>query len=408
VTPPPGTEPPGTEPSDPSDSGGSIEFISATPTNIRLKGLGNETSTVVFRIVDVLGNPLPDQLITFSLNTDVGELTLAPTSATSNSNGEVQTTVQAGTVATPVRVTATLASNPSIKTQSELLVVSTGIPDQNSFSLSIETFNPEAYNYDGVKVAVTVHAADRFNNPVPDGTAIYFTTEGGAIEPSCTTTAGTCSVMWTSQAPRPADGRVTVTAIAIGEESFLDTNGNGVFDDADTFDDMPEAFQDFNENTVRDDDEPIFDFNKNETYDFEDNAYNGLLCAHSSRCSETTTLNVRDNGVIVMATSDAKIEIVPDPIVVPRDGVISITVRVQDEKGNMMPADTSIAISVDSGIGTLSGQTSYIVPNTSEKGPLELTVTLKAGNQAATGKLTVEVTTPRGIFTEESANVTVK
>jgi len=370
--------------------------------------MGNETSKVVFRIVDVFGNPLPGQPITFSLNTYVGGLTLAPTSATSNSNGEVQTTVQAGTVGTPVRVTATLDSNSEIKTQSEQLVVSTGIPDQDSFSLSIETFNPEAYDYNGVEVAVTVHAADRFNNPVPDGTAIYFTTEGGAIESSCTTTAGTCSVMWTSQDPRPADGRVTVTAIAIGEESFLDRNGNGVFDDADTFDDMPEAFQDYNEDGVRDDNEPFFDFNGNEIYDIEDNAYNGLLCAHSSLCSETTTLNVRDNGVIVMATSDAKIEIVPDPIVVPRDGVISITVRVQDEKGNMMPADTSIAISVDSGIGTLSGQTSYIVPNTSEKGPLELTVTLKAGNQAATGNLTVKVTTPRGISTEKSANVTVK
>ena len=34
---------------------------------------------------------------------------------------------------------------------------------------------------------------------------------------------------YVSQDPRPADGRVSILAFAIGEESFLDGNADGIF-----------------------------------------------------------------------------------------------------------------------------------------------------------------------------------
>ena len=118
---------------------------------------------------------------------------------------------------------------------------------------------------------LTARLADHFRNPVPDGTVVNFTTEGGSIVASCQTTPGACSSTMTSQAPRLAtDNRVTVLAYAVGEESFIDLNGNGVADlvPNEMLDingkstDMPEAFRDDNENGVRDATETFIDFNQ--------------------------------------------------------------------------------------------------------------------------------------------------
>jgi hypothetical protein len=187
-----------------SPDSGSIEFVSATPESISLKGVGGiESSTVIFRVRDTNGNVVANKEVNFSLNTEVGGIALSPPSAETDSNGLVQTVVNSGTVHASVRVRAELDEDSTIFTQSNLLVISTGIPDQDSFSLSASAFNPEAWNIDGTEVTITARLADAFNNPAPDGTAVSFTTEGGAIEDSCVTTKGVCTVLWTSQNVRP-------------------------------------------------------------------------------------------------------------------------------------------------------------------------------------------------------------
>ncbi|SEK35538.1 hypothetical protein SAMN05216262_101148 [Colwellia chukchiensis] len=323
---------------------GSIEFVTATPEHIGLVGTGivggSESSTVVFKVKDTDGNPYNNRVVNFALNTNVGGISLSQDVATSNAQGIVQTVVNSGTVATTVRVTAsTEALNGTIVySESSILVVSTGLPDQDSFSLARGIANPEAWNVDGVAVPVTVRMADAFNNTVPDGTAVYFTTEGGAIESSCTTIEGACSVNWTSQNPRPAGqlltnsfcsladdadpdifcarpplangknylgqkygGRVTILATAIGQESFPDKNGNGRFDESEYTlflggdvgnrpYDLKEAFVDHNEDgfynpeeagagtEVGGELEEFADFNNNGTFDLQDGTYNGVLC----------------------------------------------------------------------------------------------------------------------------------
>jgi hypothetical protein len=47
-----------------------------------------------------------------------------------------------------------------------------------------------------------------------------------------------------SSSPRPTDGRVTVLAYALGEESFLDVNGNNVFDAGEDYQDLGDIFID--------------------------------------------------------------------------------------------------------------------------------------------------------------------
>ncbi len=223
----------------------SITFTSATPSTIYLKGSGNtESSTVKFEVVDTDGNPLPGQSVTLNLSTFAGGLLLnqgtVPVVETSDSNGFVSVIVNSGTVPTPVRVTAALASG--VTTVSSGLAVVTGLPSQLNFSLSEHIINIEGWNYDGVANTYTIYAADRSANPVPDGTAILFWAEGGQVQGtvSTATTGGISSATaaYVSAEPRPADARVTVLAYAIGEESFLDLAGSNVYQAGDPFQDL--------------------------------------------------------------------------------------------------------------------------------------------------------------------------
>lgn len=312
-----------------------VNFVSAEPQLIVLRGTGganrDETADVTFTVIDGSGQPLQGVKVDFDLSTDIGGLSLSNDSALSDGEGQVKVTVSSGDIATTVRVIATADDgdgNP-VSTTSDLLIVTTGLPDQNSISLSVtEGFIVEtAFNTDGIVRTINVRMADKFNNPVVDGTSAVFTTEYGSIVGSCTTTAGACSVQWESQEPRlptltggtyveqigvgnscpcPGDmgytrgGRSTIIVRAQGEESFVDRNGNGIMDqdEKDLFDNLPEAFIDHNEDGVytpalalcqsspnssqciAGQEELFFDFNNNEVYDLNDSpaVYNGLLC----------------------------------------------------------------------------------------------------------------------------------
>lgn len=338
---------------------GQIAFISATPDVIALEGTGGfgrlTRSEVKFRVLGNDGTPISNQLVCFGLSTSVGGLTVNASSP-SDSAGDVIAVVQAGSVPTSVRVNAVVdydndancatVPSPAKSAVSDVLVVSTGLPHQDSFSLSIGTFNPQAGDYDGVTVPVFIYAADHFSNPVPDGTAVTFWSELGSIEPSCTTVNGTCSVNWRSQDLRGnADARApgatpagnglsthdrlnrsTIVAYAVGEESFQDINGNGRYDVGETYTDLAETVKDSNYNGVRDTpaqvgttfasqfkDEEFVDFDQNSAFDAANGRFDGVLCATgtaSTACSGDATVNVRDSALLVMSTDAARIYIV--------------------------------------------------------------------------------------------------
>jgi hypothetical protein len=437
---------------------GSLQFVSASPTTISLKGIGGtETSQVTFMVVDSGGNPLSGQAVTFGLSTTIGGITLTPASATatSDNNGLVVITVNAGVVSTPVRVTATAGT---LTTQSNQLTITTGIPDQDSFSLSASTHSIEGWNYDGTTSVLTARLADHFNNPVPDGTAVNFTTEGGSIVGSCTTISGACTSTFTSQSPRPANGRVTVLAYAVGEESFTDLNGNGLADTGEMIDvntnttDKPEAFVDFNENGARDATEPYFDFNQDGVYNAADGKFNGVLCSGSVICSTTKTIHVRQSQVLTLSSSSANIALfqnvaqtIPaaqidlsscNSVIAAVDNtqpVGTYYLRVVDVNGNPMPAGTTIALTKTN--GTILSTTNIVTPDSSacnstfagcpaSAGSLALGIyplslqsdatyaapvppssTGTCTNAANAGVITVTVTSPKGLITTATFNV---
>ena len=395
---------------------GSIIYKSATPIIISLKGVGStttpETSTVIFQVLDQSGGPVSGAQVVFSLNTAVGGISVDPGPIKSDVNGNVITTVHAGTVATPVRVTATVQSTtPPISTQSNQLTVSTGIPTQNAFSLAVACHNVEALNLDGVTVAVTARLADRFSNPVADGTAVSFNSEGGHIQPSCTTVStstesGVCVVNWVSANPRPVigsggrAGRSTLLAMAIGEESFVDGNGNGAFDNLETFTDLAERFRDDNGNGAYDAGEFFYDFNNDGIRNPADGLFNGVLCNDTAgRCDATKqSTGIGATNLIIMSGSTPD-NVVPAagatlaPAAGKANGLQTYLFKVADVNNNPMPSGTTVSATVQGTGLSIATPSSFTYPCTTE--PLTYAFTVIVSGSAGTGGLLVlDVKTP--------------
>jgi hypothetical protein len=411
---------------------GSIQYISSTPTNISLKGTGGiEVSQVVFKVIDTGGNPLSGKTVTFALSTNVGGITLTSLSATSGSDGTVVTGVNSGTVSTPVRVTATteVSAGVSRSTQSNQLTISTGIPAQDRFSLSATLFNIEGLNYDGATTVLTASLADHFGNPVPNNTVVNFYSEASRVDGSCFTTNGTCSATFTTQGTTPSDGRITVLAYVVGEESFRDLNNNGTVDNAAEMidvngapSDMGDPYLDIDESGTRDANETFININSSSTYMGADGKYNGVLCtANATICSSQKSIYVRDSLVIVLSgsTGAGTAITLSGPIDLNTGGALAgcgiqqdISFNVADENGNPLPAGTTITVATTN--GTLStNSTTIVVGNSNQKSPVYIISisgdgTVSNGvctDNTPSGTLTVTVKSPKGDTVSESVRV---
>ncbi|MCG9730275.1 Ig-like domain-containing protein [Shewanella sp. Isolate13] len=441
-----------------------LSFVSAEPTSIRIKGAGgtgsSESSLITFKVSDANGQAIAQQAVDFSLDTSVGGISFAngetTTSNTSNSAGLVSATVLSGTMPTPVRVVATAAANDeSVTTQSEQLTINTGLPQQLGFSLSSSLFNPEAANHNGEKVTITAYASDSFGNPAPDDTTINFTAEGGQIEPSCVTINGNCSVVWTSADPRVPDHRITVLAYALGHETFFDTNGNNIFDDADAdnstnegwvnnacltpkgaptkctgngmdietyhakgYSDLGDAFRDDDESGTHTPGEPYFNTASNPTYSVADGLFNGPQCA-GSKCGkieeQANKTYIRKALVMTMSGSTARFEIHQDGAVIYTDGQQGgITpnaipagtssvfhVRFFDSANQIMPAGTTLTTTATK--GELDAD-SYEVQNLTREGGSYTSFVLtndidpsSVGEPAKSSSVSLKVETPKAV-----------
>jgi hypothetical protein len=414
-------------------SAGSILLVSPTTvTELALRGgvatpARPQSANVDFRVVDDSGSqaPVQGQLVCFQLSTTVGGLELSVDQAITGSDGLARTTVRSGNVSTPVVVTASVAGpaasasctaipTNALVTQNDNIVVSTGLPDQDGFSIAAATLNPEAYTANNQTVPISVALNDLFNNPVRDGVSVSFVTEGGTIDAQCTTVNGGCTVNWVSNGDRPFDGRTTITAFTVGEESFVDANGNGLYDSGEAFGDVDEPLFDADENGVRSNGlkcpgetspaaprciEEFEDFNSNSSYDLANGAFNGTRCA--TGCSADNSLFVWTETVLVMAQSAASLRVTPGSISIPQDGTVAVLLEVfgtmPDGSEQPMPAGTTIDVTTD--VGTINGDSSFSVVNTNAPGPTFYVVTVADSGDAESGSFRVKVTSPLGLET---------
>ncbi|MEN8135171.1 MAG: hypothetical protein ABFS18_06505 [Thermodesulfobacteriota bacterium] len=337
---------------------GSLQYISATPTTIALKGVGGDnTSQVKFKVVDFNMNPIANQPVDFTLTTSIGGLYLTNASGITNIAGEVDAIVNSGTIGTPVRVTAstlTADGTTTIYSQSEQLWVSTGLPDQDSFSLVASTWRPAKFwESAGETITLSIIASDHFNNPVKDGTTIFFTTECGQIDPSCQTAGGACTVQYKSDDGRPADGNCGILAYAIGEESFVDSDGDGLADLGE-FTNLGEPWLDADDSGGYTAGELYLDYDGNTSYSTAaaDPKFNGILCndvtgtSTPGSCSSRDTTYVYRNPVVYWPTANVgTFTVTPAPFALTDCTTVDDwTLIIEDDNGGPMATDTTFAL----------------------------------------------------------------
>lgn len=197
-----------TEVSFTSGQASNIVLVSVTACSIGVQGSGdNETSTITFEVRDDTGTPLDlsqQETVDFEIvGSSAGGEFVEPASDLTDATGRVQTTLNSGTVAKTVKVKAIIESL-GIYSEAISIAIHGGPPDEDHFSVVPEYRNIAGWRTFGLQDAITAFVGDRYGNPVPEGTSIYFSTTGGIIEGSATTDAfGRASVSLITAAPLP-------------------------------------------------------------------------------------------------------------------------------------------------------------------------------------------------------------
>ncbi|MFQ5543719.1 MAG: Ig domain-containing protein [Nitrospiria bacterium] len=366
---------------------GSIEFTSAAPKVIGIKQAGQtETSVIKFAVKDVNGQPVGDGInVDFTINGPKGGEVLIPTSA-STTGGFVQTTLQSGFVAGPVRVVATTSVNTtSISTSSTGVSIGGGIPSATHFDLAASRLRLAGFSHTNLQSTITAFLADRFGNfNVLPATSVSFFTEAGAIDRNKDTdNIGIAPVTFRTQDPDPADvpaaaagtpffpsaessyacgintcnprdGWSTILATTIGEEAFIDASGNGLFDAGENFTDLGEPFLDQNDNGAFDAGEIFVDFNKDGVFTGPDGQWNAETMIWTGiRLTLTGTGSFGPNTSRFDDTNDTNGTQVTT-FQIPNGGFQNFRVFVSDFNQNRLPAGTTISVTKEGG-GKLAG-----------------------------------------------------
>ncbi len=226
-----------------------IEVKSIETNQIYIKGSGNkETSKITFIVKDGEGNPIPNVRIQFSLvgGSQGGEY-LVPTSGVTDENGEVSTTLKAGTKPLAVKIRAWY--NDEVYTETEKITICSGPPEGKHLSMAVQYLNIIGLIKDGIEDENSARLADLYSNPVPEGTAVHFESEYAKIEGSDVSTGGedtepgVASASLFSQYPRPVNGAAVhiwaqtqsggyayISSLYVnGDTIYAGTDGGGVF-----------------------------------------------------------------------------------------------------------------------------------------------------------------------------------
>lgn len=384
-----------------------VVFSSATVplmvTSTAASGL--KQSSLKFQVLDSSGSGMSGQAVTISLSPStissgvtfsVGGLATTTTqTVTTDSSGFASVTVSSGGLPTPVVVTAALVSNPTVQASSSGIAVTSGRATQNAASLSATKLSIEGFNVDGVQTTLTMRVADRQGNPVPAGAVVNFVASHGLVQGSCAIDASSqCTVTYTSQGLRPANGRAVILAYMDGEESFIDLNGDNIWQSGETFFDVGTLYRDDNEDGV-------YDAATEQTYPggsvgsspCASVVYSYPSVANSCDGTWSASIRVRKQVTIAVATGEAVVL-----RVTPRT-LSGFTVRVTDLNGNSMPTGTTVAAAVVTSGATckVTSVSPNVVRNSANGG--NHVINLDGAADCVSARVDVTVTSPSSIAT---------
>lgn len=270
------------------------EFNGMMPEQLKTAGFGvDETGLLTFCFVDNDGSPVEEgSLVAFDFVTTIGGSSLSVNQTTTESDGCARVELDSGSQAGQVEVLASyrFGDNDAVCTSGPLAIVgarptakgwSLVCDPENIFVPGINTLEQATlYTSASVGATCTTVLRDRFGNPVNDPSVrVFFHSEMGVIESPVSPDAnGVVTTRFIPNGIRPRDVEpipsmfpdepaittqsgqtlnsrdnfVTITAWTQGEEGFIDSNGNGVYDQGEIFYDLSEPFFDYNDNNTFD------------------------------------------------------------------------------------------------------------------------------------------------------------
>jgi hypothetical protein len=173
-------------------SAGSIQFVSATPQILGIRGSGrSETSLIQFLVIDVNANPVNGAIVDFVMTGPnggefIGDIDTTPNiaSALTVSNGIASMLLHSGTIAGTVTIIAsTTIANGPISSSATPISIGGGVPSASHFTLARTPINLEGFVWQNLQSDVIALLGDRFGNyNVMNGTSVSFYTEAGAID----------------------------------------------------------------------------------------------------------------------------------------------------------------------------------------------------------------------------------
>ena len=298
-----------------------LKSVSAPSIGVDHAGT-NPTSLLTFEVRDAQGIPVNYShraTVQFLLSQAAGGgAFLNPDTASTDEAGLVAVSLNAGTLAQSVQVRAQVMGT-GIYSDIVPVAIHGGLPDAKHFSFAVKTLNIPGLYLLGTIDPVTAFVGDRYGNPVPVGTMVYFTSGAGIIEGSAATDDhGRATVDLESAAPLPAATPVT-----------SDSAG---------------------------------------------------LVRISAQTVDQNRLPIVTSALAVMFTGQSQLRVAPTTFDIPLGGAQEFTVTLDDaEHHNPLAAGTTISVSATQ--GTLGGETSVTLPDTWD--PAYTSFTFRLENPAA-------------------------
>ncbi len=194
-----------------SGSAFSIQLQSVSNSSIQVISTGGiEQSIITFVVKDSLGRAIAEDkavnvAFSFGARPNGGE-NLQPATVRTDRSGLARAVLKSGTISGVVQIQASvsLPGGATLRSQPTNLMINSGLPDANHFSVATQFLNiPGCARY-GDPNTITAFMGDRFGNFVPPNTSVYFTTDGGIINGSAVSgTGGTATTTLLGAAPCP-------------------------------------------------------------------------------------------------------------------------------------------------------------------------------------------------------------
>ncbi|MEA3465805.1 MAG: hypothetical protein U9R29_07335 [Thermodesulfobacteriota bacterium] len=371
----------------------SIIRISAVPETIGVFGSGGvDTSIVTFEVRDAAGNIVPDgRRVDFEIAVSPGGGVALSETEAHTINGRVSVALQSGTTSGPVDIRASyydIDSGRTLATVVQVVIVS-GVLDAKRMSIAAEYHSMDG-TINGLEDTITAVLVDRYGNPVPDGTPVSFMTEDGTVGLSsgfdATTNIGEAkAVLRTASSDNLVGHLCTVVAYAAGSESYIDDNGNGVYDDG--------------ESITHDMSDPYIDANDNGSFDADTELYvdadlNGQFTAADREFQAQTT--VWKNIKILLSEDIGSINLSPSTFAMDAGTSQGFTFNFGDINDNALIGGSTYKIVTS--VGTISGALTdfTLADSNGEMHTVSFMVSVPSDEDSGSIEVKVTVTLPDG------------